>query len=158
MCDGCRVEANHQRASDSRSRLTAWLATGVPCAQPGRDLDMKTLFRPVAGSAQAAARGGASRRRTGCCAGLSPPWLEGEREERGGDSGNSGDSGDSGEGRRGEGSAGGGGSRRTLGFCSADSSPSSPFASAGGVWSAVALRPTYAPNLQSNVRQRRLPC
>ena len=75
MCDGCRVEANHQRASDSRSRLTAWLATGVPCAQPGRDLDMKTLFRPVAGSAQAAARGGASRRRTGCCAGLSPPWV-----------------------------------------------------------------------------------
>jgi hypothetical protein len=143
MCDGCRVEANHQGACDSRSRLTAWLATGVPCAQPGRDLDMKTLFR----------RGGASRRRTGCCAGLSPPWL-GRRlrrhrrlrrgEER------------RGEGRRG--SAGGGGSRRTLGFCSADSSPSSPFASAGGVWSAVALRPTYAPNLRSNVRQRRLPC
>jgi hypothetical protein len=83
MCDGGRVEANQRRASDSRSRLTAWLATGVPCAQPGRDLDMKTLFRPVERSAQASAHSGASRRRTGCCAELSPPWLgEGEREGR----------------------------------------------------------------------------
>jgi hypothetical protein len=48
MCDGGRVGANQRRASDSRSRLTAWLATGVPCAQPGRDVDRRTLFRPVA--------------------------------------------------------------------------------------------------------------
>jgi hypothetical protein len=47
MCDGGRVGANQRRASDSRSRLTAWLATGVPCAQPGRDVDRKrkTLFQ-----------------------------------------------------------------------------------------------------------------
>ena len=50
--------------------------------------------------------------------------------------------------------------RRTLEVYSADTSPNPlalPFASAGGVWSAVELRPTYAPNFQSNVRQSRLP-
>jgi hypothetical protein len=53
MCDGLRVEANQWRASDSRSRLAAWLATGVPCALPGRDLEIIALFRSVARSAQA---------------------------------------------------------------------------------------------------------
>jgi hypothetical protein len=170
MCDGGRVGANQRRASDSRSRLTAWLATGVPCAQPGRDVDRKrkTLFSGLLG--KICAGGGASRRRTGGCAGLS--WVgegEGERLEgraRGG-KGRRGE-----EDRRGEDTTtadrttaegrtaaeqqqnSSRGSRRTLGLCSADSSPSSPsspFASAGGVClvcrGATTLRPTYAPNL-----------
>jgi hypothetical protein len=61
MCDGGRVGANQRRASDSRSRLTAWLATGVPCAQPGRDVDRRTLFRPVASQ---------------ICPGLCAQWAE----------------------------------------------------------------------------------
>ena len=160
MCDGGRVGANQRRASDSRSRLTAWLATGVPCAQPGRDVDRRTLFRP----------------------GLYAQWVEllegalaaaldfrgwgggGERDERGERGEERG-----GEGRRGEGKTGGQqdsrtagpqdrrgedssrGSRRTLGLCSADSSPSSPFASAGGVC-LVCRGATNATNATTDLR------
>lgn len=39
MCDGVRWRPITRRISDSRSRLTAGFATGVPCAQPGLHLE-----------------------------------------------------------------------------------------------------------------------
>jgi hypothetical protein len=154
MCDGGRVGANQRRASDSRSRLTAWLATGVPCAQPGRDVDRKrkTLFQACwARSAQEV-----ELLEDALAAALDFRGLgrgRGERLEgraRGGKGRRGEERGRHDHSRTAEGDSSRG-SRRTLGFCSADSSPSSPFASAGGVClvcrGATTLRPTYAPNL-----------
>ena len=158
MCDGGRVGANQRRASDSRSRLTAWLATGVPCAQPGRDVDRRTLFRPglyaqwvelLEGALAAAldfrgwGGGGESEGRKG--------------EERGGEE----------RGRQEDNRTAGQQDRRTAEGRTAAEAAAGPWASArqtaplalllrqpeASVWSAVALRtlptlrPTYAPNL-----------
>ena len=66
MCDGVGWRPIIRRVSDSRSRLTAGFATGVPCAQPGLDLENECAFQVFARSAQASARRRASRRATGC--------------------------------------------------------------------------------------------
>ncbi len=66
MCDGVGWRPIIQRVSDSRSRLTAGFATGVPCAQPGLDLENECAFQVFARSAQASVRRRASRTATGC--------------------------------------------------------------------------------------------
>jgi len=66
MCDGVGWRPIIRRVSDSRSRLTAGFATGVPCAQPGLDLENECAFQVFARSAQASARRRVSRRATGC--------------------------------------------------------------------------------------------
>lgn len=91
-----------------------------------------TLFRTVARSAQASARR-ASRRATGCWPFSSMSLGSGRQQTT---------------------------SRELETLPSArQTAPLALllFASAGGVWSAVELRPTYAPNLWSHVSQRRLP-
>ncbi|KAE9368723.1 hypothetical protein N431DRAFT_63246 [Stipitochalara longipes BDJ] len=117
------------------------------------------------------ARRGPSRRPTIICTIIcwppGAPWLERERRRASGSWWMA--SGSSGREETGEGSRGGPpqdpggwssapGARQTAPL--APSHPSPPFASAGGVASGLPwkLRPTYAPNLRSNVSQRRLPC
>ncbi len=141
MCDGVGCRPIKRQLSDSRSRLTAGFATGVPCAQPGLDLEDECAFPSHQVCRQ-------------ICPGLCTQesfskghyWLLAFffnvlRERPLTDEPQT-------------------TTRELETVPSARQTPPLAlllFASAGGVWSAVELRPTYAPNLWSHVSQRRLP-
>jgi hypothetical protein len=137
MCDGVGWRPIKRRVSDSRSRLTAGFATGVPCAQPGLDLENECAFPSFQVCRQIC---------PGLCAEQSfskGHWLLAfsynvvkERPPT--------------DDQPGAGTLPSARQTAPLALLFAS-------ASAGGVWSAAELRPTYAPNLWSHVSQRRLP-